>query len=89
MSAIPIKYVASVDLFFEDGKNETVDVERLVRECKDPEKASKELELIIHGKNENKIELIEYILDFDKIKSEVSFISSRFGNDDNWNSNLH
>ena len=31
------------------------------------------------------IELVEYLLDFDMIKSEVSFTSSRLGNENNSN----
>jgi hypothetical protein len=35
--------------------------------------------------NAHGVELVEYLLDFDMIKSEVSFTSSRLGNENNSN----
>jgi hypothetical protein len=35
--------------------------------------------------NAHGVDLVEYLLDFDMIKSEVSFTSSRLGNENNSN----
>jgi hypothetical protein len=77
-----------VELQLKDGGSCTIDVaSKLNLDWKSNlDEASKELERMIeeladaHG-----IELVEYLLDFDMIKSEVSFTSSRLGNENNSN----
>ena len=50
--------------------------------------ASAELEKIINEIHEDRgVDLVEYMLDFDMIRSEVSFTSARLGNDNNSNRN--
>ncbi len=77
-----------MELQLKDGGSCTIDVaSKLNLDWKSNlDEASKELERMIeeladaHG-----IELVEYLLDFDMIKSEVSFTSSRLGNENNSN----
>jgi hypothetical protein len=50
------------------------------------DEASKELEKMIEEiHNAHGVDVVEYLLDFDMIKSEVSFTSSRLGNENNSN----
>lgn len=50
--------------------------------------ASTELEKLINEvHDEHGVNLVEYMLDFDMIRSEVSFTSARLGNDNNSNRN--
>jgi hypothetical protein len=88
MKAIPVKYISSVDIQLRDKTTCSIDVsDKLRNEWKNNlDEASKQLEEIIfdidssHGVN-----LVEYILDFDLMKTEISFTSSRLGNENNSN----
>ena len=91
MRAIPIKYIATVELFLSNNTNWTIDVQSKMKdEWGVTDDATRKLEVMIEEVHEKHgIELIEYMLDFDMIRSEVSFTSARLGNDNNSNSNLH
>lgn len=91
MRAIPIKYISSVELFLNDNKTWSIDVPAKIKEhWGTGDDATQKLEKMIEDVHKNHgIELIEYMLDFDMIRSEVSFTSARLGNDNNSNSNLH
>ncbi len=88
LRAIPVKYISSVELQLRDGSSCTIDVaSKLNLDWRSNlDEASKELERMIDEiSNTQGIELVEYLLDFDMIKSEVSFTSSRLGNENNSN----
>ena len=91
MRAIPIKYIATVELFLSNNTNWTIDVQSKMKdEWGVTDDATRKLEVMIEEVHEKHgIELIEYMLDFDMIRSEVSFTSARLGNDNNSNSDLH
>ncbi len=91
MRAIPIKYISSVEIFLNDNKTWSIDVSaKLKEEWGNTDEATYKLEQMIEDiHTHHGIELIEYMLDFDLIRSEVSFTSARLGNDNNSNSNLH
>lgn len=91
MKAIPIKYISSVELFLSNNTNWTIDVAaKLNDEWGTGDESTQKLEMMIQEiHDKHGIELIEYMLDFDMIRSEVSFTSARLGNDNNSNSNLH
>jgi len=86
MKAIPIKYVSKVDLLLAGGGTISIDVPQLLKEYKETDAAGKALEDLIQSKQA--VQLVEYIIDFDKVKGEVAFSSSRLGNENNGNSNL-
>jgi hypothetical protein len=79
MKAIPIKYVQKVDVEHSTGFVITIDVPQLLREHKDPDIAGKALEDLIQSRDH--VKLVTYVIDFDKIKGEVAFSSSRLGKD--------
>jgi hypothetical protein len=88
LKAIPIKYISSVDVYLSNNSTITIDVAKKINtDWKgNLEEASSELEKIIEDFNSHSgISLVEYLLDFDMIRSEVSFTSSRLGNDNNSN----
>jgi len=88
MKAIPVKYISSVDIQLKDKGTHTVDVSKKLRNewGNNLDEASRQLEQMIseihdtHG-----VELVEYILDFDLMRTEISFTSSRLGNENNSN----
>jgi hypothetical protein len=86
MKAIPIKYVSKVELIFNNGGNLIIDVPQLLKDYKETDAAGKALEDIIQSKQA--VSVVEYVIDFDKVKGEVAFSSSRLGNENNGNSNL-
>jgi hypothetical protein len=86
MKAIPIKYVSKVDLMLASGQTASIDVPQLIREHKDIDSAGKALEDMIQSGEQ--VQMVEYVIDFDKVKGEVAFSSSRLGNENNGNSNL-
>lgn len=88
LRAIPVKYISSVELQLKDSNSCTIDVaSKLDLDWRSNlDEASKELEKMIEDLNDaHGVELVEYLLDFDMIKSEVSFTSSRLGNENNSN----
>lgn len=90
LKAIPVKYISSVELQLQDNNTCTIDVANKLRLDwgNNLDDASKELEEMILKINEDHgVSSVEYLLDFDMIRSEVSFTSSRLGNDNNSNSN--
>lgn len=77
-----------MELQLKDSSSCTIDVaSKLDLDWKSNlDEASKELERMIDDiNNAHGVELVEYMLDFDMIKSEVSFTSSRLGNENNRN----
>ena len=90
LKAIPVKYITSVELSLSNNDICTIDVSSKLKEdwARNLEIASMELEKIINNIHEKQgVELVEYLLDFDMIRSEVSFTSARLGNDNNSNRN--
>lgn len=90
LKAIPVKYIASVELQLHNKSSCTIDVATKLREdwSNNYDEASKNLEKIIEDIHDSHgVESVEYLLDFDMIRSEVSFTSSRLGNENNSNSN--
>ena len=88
LKAIPIKYIESAELHLKNASSYTIDVaSKLKLEWgNNLDEASKQLESIIEEVNESDgVKLVEYLLDFDMIKSEISFTSSRLGNENNSN----
>jgi hypothetical protein len=86
MKAIPVKYIASVDIQLANKGTYTIDVsKKLKKDWKNnTDEASKQLEQMINEIHDaNGIEMVEYILDFDLMKTEISFTSSRLGNENN------
>lgn len=77
-----------MELQLKDNNSCTIDVaSKLDLDWKSNlDEASKELERMIDDlNNAHGVELVEYLLDFDMIKSEVSFTSARLGNENNSN----
>lgn len=77
-----------MELKLKDNNSCTIDVaSKLDLDWKSNlDEASKELERMIEDLNDaHGVELVEYMLDFDMIKSEVSFTSARLGNENNSN----
>ena len=90
LKAIPVKYISSVELLLQNNNSCTIDVAGKLRLdwANNLDDASKELEImILEIDQEHGVSSVEYLLDFDMIRSEVSFTSSRLGNDNNSNSN--
>ena len=89
LKAIPVKYIASVELQLQNNNSCIIDVAEKMRSDwgNNLDDASRELEeMIIELDQEHGVSSVEYLLDFDMIRSEVSFTSSRLGNDNNSNS---
>jgi hypothetical protein len=88
MKAIPVKYISSVDIHLKNDGTHTVDVSKKLRNewSNNLDEASRQLEQMIaeihdtHG-----VDSVEYILDFDLMRTEISFTSSRLGNENNSN----
>lgn len=79
-----------MELSLSNSDSCTIDVASKLRDdwSKNLDNASNELENIINEIHEARgVELVEYMLDFDMIRSEVSFTSARLGNDSNSNRN--
>lgn len=77
-----------MELSLSDRDSCTIDVASKLKEgwSRNLDVASIELEKIINDIHEDRgVELVEYMLDFDMIRSEVSFTSARLGNDNNSN----
>lgn len=90
LKAIPVKYISSVELSLSDSESCTIDVSAKLKDdwSKNLDVASTELEKIINEiHDERGVQLVEYMLDFDMIRSEVSFTSAKLGNDNNSNRN--
>ena len=90
LRAIPIKYIASVELELENQDTCSIDVASKLRDdwSSNLETASVELEKLISDVHElHGVSMVEYLLDFDMIRSEVSFTSAKLGNDNNSNRN--
>ncbi len=90
LRAIPIKYISSVDLELKNQDTCTIDVSSKLREDWESnlETATVELEKLIDEVHEmHGVGMVEYLLDFDMIRSEVSFTSAKLGNDNNSNRN--
>jgi hypothetical protein len=90
LRAIPIKYIASVELELKNQDTCSIDVASKLRDdwSGNLETASVELEKLIGDVHElHGVSMVEYLLDFDMIRSEVSFTSAKLGNDNNSNRN--
>ncbi len=90
LRAIPIKYISSVDLELKNQDTCSIDVSSKLREDWESnlEIATVELEKLIDEVHEmHGVSMVEYLLDFDMIRSEVSFTSAKLGNDNNSNRN--
>lgn len=90
LKAIPVKYISSVDIKLKDNRTCSIDVASKLKDewHNSLEEASKKLENIIEEIHEaHGVKLVEYLLDFDMIKSEISFTSSRLGNENDSNNN--
>lgn len=88
LKAIPVKYIASVELQLQNKDSCTIDVASKMRLDwgNNLDEASRELEeMILEIDQEHGVSSVEYLLDFDMIRSEVSFTSSRLGNENNSN----
>lgn len=88
LRAIPVKYISSVDIQLQNDGELTIDVANKIREDwnNNLDEASVELEKIIEEINDmHGVKMVEYLLDFDMIRTEVSFTSSRLGNENNSN----
>jgi len=88
MRAIPVKYISSVDLKLSNRATYKIDVSKKLKKewNNNTDEASRQLEQIISEIHESiGVELVEYILDFDLMRSEISFTSSRLGNENNSN----
>lgn len=90
LKAIPVKYISSVELSLSDEDSCIIDVATKLKDdwFKNLDTASMELERMISEIHEDRgITMVEYLLDFDMIRSEVSFTSAKLGNDNNSNRN--
>jgi hypothetical protein len=88
MKAIPVKYISSVDIQLKEKGTYSVDVSKKLKNewSNNIDEASRQLEQIISEVHETHgVELVEYILDFDLMRAEISFTSSRLGNENNSN----
>lgn len=86
MKAIPVKYISSVELQLSNKASYSIDVSKKLKKewNNNIDEASRQLEQMINEIHENAgIELVEYILDFDLMRTEISFTSSRLGNENN------
>ena len=86
MRAIPVKYIASVDLQLSNKSTYSIDVSKKLKKDwhNNIDEASKHLEQMISEIHETTgIDMVEYILDFDLMRAEISFTSSRLGNENN------
>lgn len=90
LRAIPVKYISSVELSLANKGSCTIDVASKLKDDwhNNLDNATTELEKMINEIHEDHgVDLVEYLLDFDMIRSEVSFTSARLGNDNNSNRN--
>ncbi len=90
LKAIPVKYISSVDIKLKDNRTYSIDVSSKLKTewNNNSDEASKNLEQIIEELHDTHgIKLVEYLLDFDMIKSEISFTSSRLGNENKSDNN--
>jgi hypothetical protein len=86
MRAIPVKYIASVDLQLSNKGTYTIDVSKKLKKdwYNNIDEASMHLEQMINEIHETTgVDMVEYILDFDLMRAEISFTSSRLGNENN------